>query len=596
MSAARFKAKDEYFIQKSDLTRKVLQSRQKKTRKKTVETTLPVSLFRNVFCRSAERFEVVGEGIFSVANDDFDDALSRHIEGDSSVKVMMHDASGMTLASTVLFDLSETMDQPFSKALDMANGLQKYEISTLMEVGEEGKGHYRLWLFYKTPVHASAAASALESFCRTTVGAECTVAPSGLKDELILLPLQGETALLQRGVFVNSVGKMIKDQRGVLETMERCPASAIQRLIDDMTSETSIRTISAVPITKSENEKAARIPESSTTPVTAASSVEEPVEKAEIETAVLSENIAEIKSQSIESPEEIAEKKPSIPPVAAEKKKNSIAIGRFFHCSAGKLRFAIPFESVEKIHLANMLAQVPYLKSPLIGIVRDDIGIIPVISACRMMGDNDSRSSTDQRLVVIRNGQSRIALAVTSIQGPVAHEEYDSDPKQYQKNHIVHDGGDMPILDTGLIVDDYSLLAGGTHEHDIMMMKRRGVVYGIYAETIKEIVTAPRGGKRDILYNGKKLRWQPLEDIFEHVRPKPVDISEGARIIISESNSEVSALGIDATTGISKVHAENVCLFPPKARTASPVAGFVYGGSYNQPVVLIDGQNLHAGG
>ncbi len=235
MSAGRFKSKDDYFSRRSGLAEQVIAAKpqpqpqpqqppsSKQAKRRGVENAVPSPLLRVHFCKTVERFEITGKGKFHKGEYPLDDALQSHLDGETTLLVSPLSPSGETAFTVVRFDLSEEMDHPFSKARQYADELQKYGIPGLIEVTEGGKGHYHLWLFHEQPVPAAPFSEALVRLGRRLFGLALETVPPVSGDASIPLPLQGESVLLQRRVFVNAVGKMIKEQGSVLQSIEYCP-------------------------------------------------------------------------------------------------------------------------------------------------------------------------------------------------------------------------------------------------------------------------------------------------------------------------------------------------------------------------------------
>ncbi len=230
MSAARFKSKNDYFGKKTPLTEKVLNTPAPKKKKRQTSSTVGVSQLKSVFFKSAENYELEGGGRFSVNDNRFESDIESHLAGESSVIVRPVDKNGKSSWHVISFDISDDMAHPFSKAKQYAGELEKNGISSIIEVAEGGKGHYYLWIFYSEPVDITAASEACRKLGNKLFSLILDVTPSKAEDSLPL-PLQGESALMQRTVFVNGVGKMIKDQRSVLEDISFAGPAVIDSFI-----------------------------------------------------------------------------------------------------------------------------------------------------------------------------------------------------------------------------------------------------------------------------------------------------------------------------------------------------------------------------
>lgn len=240
MSAGRFKSKDDYFSRRSGLAGQVISAKtqplSKPGRKRALENSVPAALLRVHFCKTVDSFEITGRGRFLKGDYPLDDALQNHLDGDRTMLVNPLSGSGETAFTVVRFDLSEEMDHPFSKAKQYADELQKFGIPSLVEVTEGGKGHYHLWIFHEQPLAAEPFSEALVRLGHKLFGVYLETVPPVSGDAYIPLPLQGESVLLQRRVFVNAVGKMIREQASVLRNIETCPKQISDSFVERMTA------------------------------------------------------------------------------------------------------------------------------------------------------------------------------------------------------------------------------------------------------------------------------------------------------------------------------------------------------------------------
>ncbi len=226
MSAARFKSRDDYFSKQSGLTKKVIKVKPKKSRKQPkIADSLPPLLFVSVFCQSSDRFEIDGEGRYTKADYDLSRAVQRHLDGEITLLVDPISDLGKTLWITVSFDLSDTMQHPFAKLNEYAKAMNDFNMPTCTEVTDGGKGHYRLWIFFENPIDVNKSSDSLKKLGMKLFGTAPVVFPDNGGITYSPMPLQGEMLLLQRGVYVNNVGKMIRNQTHVLEKIERCSLS-----------------------------------------------------------------------------------------------------------------------------------------------------------------------------------------------------------------------------------------------------------------------------------------------------------------------------------------------------------------------------------
>ncbi len=235
MSAARFKSKEDYFSKRTGLAEKVLMVKPPRPgRKRGLESAIPAALLRVHFCKTVDYFQIEGRGKYSKGEFPLDDALREHLNGESTVLVNPLSHAGETAFTVVRFDVSEMMGHPFSKARKFSEELKNYGIPSSIEVAEGGKGHYHLWIFHEEPVVAWPFSESLIQMGKKLFGILLETVPSIRGEEYLPLPLQGESMLLQRRVFVNAVGKMIKDQGNVLQNLEFCPKERAEAFAGEM--------------------------------------------------------------------------------------------------------------------------------------------------------------------------------------------------------------------------------------------------------------------------------------------------------------------------------------------------------------------------
>ena len=213
MSAARFKSRDDYFSKKTNLAKKVLDTHKNGTADTPAGDSIDTEAFIHAFygTTSANRFAS------SDMKDSLADTVNRHLRGESTLSIMPTSPEGNVPWHVVLFSTSIDMDHPFTKAKTFCDKLSEYGIGTLIEVTGEGKGHYHVWIFHDEQVDPESFSEALRRLSAKYLDVEAIAHPSSATDNTyITLPLQGESRLLQRSVFVNSVGKMHKNQSSVI--------------------------------------------------------------------------------------------------------------------------------------------------------------------------------------------------------------------------------------------------------------------------------------------------------------------------------------------------------------------------------------------
>lgn len=237
MSAPRFKSKSDYFTKRSNLTERVIGRKPPAKRKRTSSAVVPVSLMEDIFCGIVETFEIEGEGRFNRKDRPLEDAIASHLDGEATVLVNPLDRHGMTAWHMLPFSLSDETAHPFSKAREFADALDRHGIPSLLEVTEGGKGHYHLWILHERPVEAAPVTRLLRDFGVSVAGFAPAVIPAEDPEHFVALPLQYESVLLQRRVFVNTVGKKVKDQRALLEKAGRAARRSFDSLVNETVSQ-----------------------------------------------------------------------------------------------------------------------------------------------------------------------------------------------------------------------------------------------------------------------------------------------------------------------------------------------------------------------
>ncbi len=209
-------------------------NRMNNSRKKShgKSTHIPPTLLRLLFFVTGEHFKVDDGSPFQRGEHPIDELIERHLSGDSSLSVNPLSKSGETAWHVVKFSLADDIQHPFSKARTFVDELAAWNISAVIEVAEGGKGHYHVWIFHEAPIPAAPFSQALRGFGKEKTGIDLAVVPDDEFSDYFPLPLQGELSLMQRCVFVNTVGKMVKDQRGLLNAIVKTKREAT----DDFTA------------------------------------------------------------------------------------------------------------------------------------------------------------------------------------------------------------------------------------------------------------------------------------------------------------------------------------------------------------------------
>ncbi|MDP2983137.1 MAG: chemotaxis protein CheW [Candidatus Latescibacter sp.] len=399
MSVGRFKSKDDYFSRKSGFAERIIQAKPQKFRKKALESNIPLTLLRVHFCKTVDSFEIEGEGRFRMGEYSLDDALSRHLAGDANVLVNPLSHTGETAFSLVKFDLSPEMDLPFSKARQYADELLKQGISSQIEVTGGGKGHYHVLIFHEEPIPGRLFSEALVRFGHELFGIYLDTVPPLTGDAYVPLPLQGEEVLLQRRVFVNTVGKMIKDQAHVLRTIEPCPKKNSEAFIQQISRTTAIRPQRIEPYT---------VPLKPESPAKTAPRIDKP-------------------------------------PPLKEKPGKKVIILSFMRSG---IEFGIETASVQEIIPAGEIVPTPGMTEHFCGMKKTDTRIIPVMDFGMLSGRMSSARFSHSRIIIL-GGEEAPGILADSISGPDAVDEGRIQPaglSEYIRGKVLLEDGKRELL------------------------------------------------------------------------------------------------------------------------------------------------------
>lgn len=198
------------------------------TRKKShgKSTPIPSTLLRLLFFVTGEYYKVDDGSAFQRGERPIDELIERHLSGDITLSVNPLSKNGETAWHVVKFSLADDVQHPFSKARTFVDELTAWNIPAVIEVAEGGKGHYHVWIFHEAPIPAAPFTRALRAYGKEKTGIDPTVVPDDDFRDYFPVPLQGELSLMQRCVFVNTVGKMVKDQRGLLNKIVKTKRNA----------------------------------------------------------------------------------------------------------------------------------------------------------------------------------------------------------------------------------------------------------------------------------------------------------------------------------------------------------------------------------
>jgi len=559
--SARFKSSDSYFRKKSDLTKQVLRVPEKKGAKKRKAGALPVTLLRDLFCSTAERFRIEGEGTFVIGVDaasDIDDALERHLSGDATVSVDPVSSSGRTAWHAVVFDIAAPIDHPFSKAREYADMLEKRGIGTLLEVGEGGKGHYRVWIFHQKPAPSVTTARALSRLAESLFGVTVTVRPSGEAetDSFVTLPFQGESMLLQRGVLVNSVGKKVKDQRAALESAEPCPESALESLIGDF---------GGGP--EAEDTKAAA-------PLQPAVDAARPTRK---ETKPRGESAPPAaKKKHIASGKQAERSEPVIIETAPADLPGGLLVA-----TVAGIPYAFDGAAVDRVYTVDALRRFPFRSGSCIGSLRAGNAHVPVFDARRVLAETTESPTPPKKVIVFNVSRELFGLAVDDVGG------FERSPKAAS---FERQAGDAPVKgvvrltdrdESRLILADIDRISNicfagmerraGTAgaEADYLLFTISGVTFGLERNTVREILmmTQAEGKGDEIRYRGKRIARIDGAGRIPLKRPDEPTADTASRspsrrtIVVDDGNIRY-AVTVDSVIGVERLGESELCPVP----------------------------------
>lgn len=591
MTAARFKSKDDYFSKRSDLARRVIESEPQKHPKKGVFTSVPVSLVNDLFCRTTDSFEIEGRGHFTAGEYSLDEALLKHLSGDETVKVNPLSHNGETVWNVVRFVLSDTMDHPFTKAKQFADELQSHDIRSLIEVTEGGKGDYHLWIFHEEPVDGQALADALVRLGRKLFGQLLETAPSRDKEVYIPLPLQGDSLLFQHRVFVNGVGKMIKDQSSVLKTAPLNPPHVIEAFISSIAA----------------GKPDMALPDESRIPPEAKKH-DMMTEKAHID-----EKIALLPSLKAAQKPEVVQKAEVRPVKPIPKEATAVPSRiRVLVCKVMKTEYGIDADSVLRVMMPDDMTAVPGA-APVIGTVCDNGRTIPVLDAGHILEEKKSEFSPRSRILIIQGNHGYAALLVDGANGIIhasaVRENTRPNTVVSYSAEIDGPGGTVPCIDPELLVSFIGSstgtkeLSAGRPDARFVVFSVNGLRCGFSTEIVREIVVPEAVQTRSktdadqqrVMQYGKT--YIPIIDVCKHLNGPPPGSAGGLangtgtrrRVIIVKAINRFVGAAVDSIESVRTITADTVDPAPAALMDRTPIVGFVRGtGTLSPAFVILD--------
>jgi chemotaxis signal transduction protein len=623
MSVGRFKSKDDYFSRKSGFAERIIQAKPQKFRKKAIESTIPITLLRVHFCKTVESFEIEGEGRFRMGEYSLDDALSRHLSGEANVLVDPLSHSGETAFSLVKFDLSPEMDLPFSKARQYADELLKQGISSQIEVTGGGKGHYHVLIFHEEPIPGRPFSEALVRFGYDLFGIYLDTVPAITGNAYVPLPLQGEDMLLQRRVFVNAVGKMVKDQAQVLRTIEPCPKK---------NSESFIRKILKPVQDETNHAKLVSAPTFEPKLATPRPPLNEPP------------TVKEKPEAKLPEPAPARPIKPSPIPIAASGKEETVSAP----AGTGKMatilsfmrsgkEFAVETHTVQEIIPAGEITPIPGMPPLFSGVKILGQRIIPVLDVGMLYtphvlstgGDPAGRTSPSNlsrsRIILLNGGDEAPGILADSMSG---QEEVDegliesagqseyirgkvmirSERASYERGPQLENGKrELLLLNVKKLQKEAATKKkaplsekGGDNGDLYVLFSRCDILFGLAAQAVVEFLPPSgivKGAPGCISFRGKLLQMADL--------PAPAGSSTSSessdralrivkytgreRIMVVENRSSTFCVKADNITGIRNIPSFMIEPIPGKSGIPlSPVAGAARLSGEERFVVILD--------
>ncbi|MCE5250671.1 chemotaxis protein CheW [bacterium] len=590
MTPGRFKSRDDYFTKRSDLARTIIEKKPQKKHKGASESSIPADIMIDVFCRTVDTFEIEGEGRFERTEISLDEAVAQHCAGDITVRVNPLSKSGKTSWSVVKFILSDQLDHPFTKAKQFAGELQGKNIPSLIEVTEGGKGEYHLWIFYTEPVDGRSAAHALGTFGRNIFGFGLDTAPAESGDVFVALPLQGESLLFQRRVFVNAVGKMIKDQPAALLNIERTPRETFDAFIKEMSGTAGI-TPAAVKQT---------VPE---TRIEKKSPAQEIIAEKTVKPEIIAVPAEKEKPREREKPApapKTAVTRPSFPQTGTMK---------ILMFQAGKESYGIAADELDSITDSSGISPVSSETAYPGGISHITDKNLPVFDMGVLLGSGKLAITPQSRILVLKGANTRTGLLVSSVSrflSATVSENAQSSGKEPILGHAVEiDGGTEPLYCVN--TKYFSDIAAGTAEKADTRESRDDrryviavvddVYYGFPADTVKEILHSSLlpGMQGTDKLPANVLRYGETVIHLVDIAKKPGSRAAKRpreplkeRIIVLTGKNRITGTRVDSVIGIRVLPHGTIT----SATEQPPVAGYAPLQDTNRIVMVVDTEKI----
>jgi chemotaxis signal transduction protein len=394
VSAARFKSSSDYFKSRSGLTKQVI-TKQSNTKKQSSprasDLSVPLDLFMDVFCADIARFTVDNSIPQTDTGDDLESAVAAHLAGESMVAVDPCADDNTTRWHVIRFERTETLQQPFGAARTVVGELDSHGIASLVEVGAGGKGHYNIWLFHESSVPCAPVTDSLNALLRN-LDIPATVLPDILEPSFKTLPLQKDAMLLQRQVFVNGVGKRIKNQADVLRKIVGIPENQFK------TIDTSSDTVPSAP------QKVAVQP-----------AVPESVHSDKPQMPTPPEKRKSVVRQSKRpSPPKTPQPAPVLPRTVTPKEHPGQSVPRIY-CLAGQKTYSLDRSTIVAVAGYNDAQPLPDFLDPISCWVAVDQIPVPAVNLTTLLGMEAQSTENGKVVVVSGTGGMLCGLVVDAI-------------------------------------------------------------------------------------------------------------------------------------------------------------------------------------
>ena len=584
MSAARFKSNDDYFSKRSGLARQVIEKKPQKRQKKSLDTSIPVSIMSEIFCQTIDRFEISDKGRFETGEYSLDEALIQHLAGGESIKINPLSQSGEAEWNVVHFALSGKMDHPFTKAKQFSEKLLSFGIQSYIEVAGRGKGDYHLWIFHEKPVNGRAVAEALNRLGLKLFGIDLEMAPSMEGAQYIPLPLQGESILFQRCVFVNSVGKMIRNQRSFLLNIERTPGEAVEAFLEEMQVD-----ITKTPVDKTHMTRFPDMVKKTAKPSG------QPVKSPSKETAAQDEKPVKRAAGTPSSHKKIVQKTTLTGQTTIDKVPE---ISRVVLFTVNGNVYGLDAGSVDSVQMSGSMSAIHCPETPLSGSIQANGKILPVIDAGFLFEGVVKTQSPGSRILIIKGTSGFAGLLVDGTSGIRKVQSVTGKPS----------GGEVPAREfvvSGVDVDGYKesipwidhekIVAytnaenndnerpGAEKDTHLVIFRTGDVVYGFPADSVHEIlvlsdmhsIQGPDGLSRRAVRYGKS--YIPLIDIRERSSIQADSVlngEKGGRLLVISGKESLAGVIADNIEGIRAFSRDELLPAPASMRQKTYVSSF----------------------